>query len=83
MSSDCENFVRRREAEAAMDLELNPQVFQHCHDEMNRVCKDVQPDEMIDCLKANMADIKSKACQAVSTCRISMKIIALNVFKYL
>lgn len=62
INQQCEDFIRRREAEAAMDLDLNPQVAQHCQDEMARVCPDVNPDDMLDCLKDNVPKIMSKAC---------------------
>merc|ERR1719354_463119 len=63
ISQQCENFIRRREAEAAMDLDLNPQIAQHCQDEMLKVCPDTDPEDMLDCLKENVPKIMSKACK--------------------
>lgn len=62
IAPDCENFIRRREAEAAIELDLNPQILQHCSDEMDRVCPKASPEEIVDCLKSNIPKIQSKAC---------------------
>jgi len=64
IAPDCENFIRRREAEAAIELDLNPQILQHCSAEMDRVCPKSTHEEMVDCLKSNIPNIKSKACVA-------------------
>jgi len=62
LKRDCENYVRRREAEAAQELNLNPQFLMQCRDEVDKVCSDVDDDKIIECMKMNIAKIKSKGC---------------------
>ena len=58
--------MRRREHEAAIELELNPQFVHHCRDEMYRLCSGKAPEEMIDCMKTHIPQIKGNECKEVS-----------------
>ena len=63
----CEQFVRRREHEAALEVELNPQFLHHCKQEVYRLCGKKSPEEVIDCMKMNIPKVKGHECISVST----------------
>ncbi|XP_066933880.1 Golgi apparatus protein 1-like isoform X5 [Clytia hemisphaerica] len=62
LQPSCEQYVRRREHEAALELELNPQFLEHCRDEVFRLCGKTPPEEVIDCMKMNIPKIKGTQC---------------------
>ena len=59
--------MRRREHEAAIEMELNPQFLLHCKTEVYRLCGDKSPEQVIDCMKINIPRIKGHECTAVSS----------------
>jgi len=58
----CEQYVRRREREAALELDLNPQFLEKCREEVEYLCPAQSPEDIIDCMKMNIPKIKSKGC---------------------
>ncbi|XP_057291039.1 Golgi apparatus protein 1-like isoform X2 [Hydractinia symbiolongicarpus] len=62
LKSDCEQFVRRREEEAAMEVNLNPLFLKSCREEVDRLCGGLSHDDVIDCMKLNLPQIRSKEC---------------------
>eukprot|EP00794_Sanderia_malayensis_P018718 gene18718-20607_t len=65
LSGECENFVRMRQEESALDYRLDPTLEEACQDEILRVCNDIQPahGNVLDCLKENFDNIQSKKCK--------------------
>ncbi|XP_065676137.1 Golgi apparatus protein 1-like isoform X1 [Hydra vulgaris] len=60
---NCETFVRHREVEAAGDKNLNPQFLASCGAEIMKLCSKSEYNEVMECMKENIARIQSKACK--------------------
>ncbi|XP_059141674.1 Golgi apparatus protein 1-like [Physella acuta] len=94
LSSDCEKEVQSIIKEEALDIGLNPVLFQECKDEIHSVCetefaslqKNEETDEfsdekglVIECLKRNFQKLKTKGCQKAVAYSIAESRIDVHV----
>ena len=66
LSGDCEEFIVELEKEAALDYRLNPSLAKACEQEIDSLCRDINPGhgEVMECLKENYKKIDNHKCRA-------------------